>query len=113
MVHFLKNRDCRIAELVSIYEERMNQQNLIDDKKHFEKRQILVGKVYKHYSGKLYKVIAIAHDSEDPELLRVVYQGLYDDPVFGENPIWSRVYDMFVENVVIDGVIKQRFEEVE
>lgn len=113
MVHFLKNRDCRITELVSIYKKIMNQKNLIDDKKHFEKRQIFVGKVYKHYSGKLYKVIAIAHDSEDPELLRVVYQGLYDDLVFGENPIWSRVYDMFVENVVIDGIIKRRFEEFE
>lgn len=27
---------------------------------------VTVGAIYKHYSGKLYKVIGIAHDSEDP-----------------------------------------------
>jgi hypothetical protein len=74
-------------------------------------RKITVGTTYKHYSGKLYTVIAIAHDSEDPSMLRVIYQGLYDDPVFGMYPIWDRPYTMFTENVQIDGKEFKRFEE--
>ncbi len=76
-------------------------------------RHIHVGRTYKHYSGKLYKVIAIAHDSEDPACLRVIYQGLYDCPTFGPNPVWDRPYTMFAENVVIKGKEQPRFEEVE
>lgn len=75
-------------------------------------RKIEVGKKYKHYSGKEYKVIAIAHDSEDPSLMRVVYQGLYDCPSFGSNPIWDRPYPMFAESVTINGKLQQRFAEI-
>lgn len=75
-------------------------------------REIKVGKIYKHYSGKMYKVIAIAHDSEDPALLRVIYQGLYNCPTFGPNPVWDRSYTMFAENAVINGLQVPRFEEI-
>lgn len=75
-------------------------------------RVIKVGGVYRHYSGKTYRVIAIAHDSEDPSLMRVVYQGLYDCPTFGKNPVWDRPYAMFAENVVINGQEMLRFTEV-
>jgi hypothetical protein len=77
-----------------------------------QSRIITVGSHYKHYSGKLYKVIAIAHDSEDPSLMRVIYQGLYDCATFGPNPIWDRPYTMFAENVVINGVEQPRFADV-
>ena len=70
---------------------------------------IMVGAVYKHYSGKLYKVLSIARDSEDITLMRVVYQGLYECPTFGHNPIWVRPYSMFAENVIIDEVEQPRF----
>lgn len=73
---------------------------------------VKVGARYRHYSGKLYVVLAVAHDSEDPQLLRVVYQGLYDCPTFGPNPIWDRPYTMFVEQIVINGVMQARFQEV-
>jgi hypothetical protein len=72
-------------------------------------RTIEVGKTYKHYSGKLYKVIAIAHDSEDPAVMRVIYRGLYDCPTFGPNPVWDRPYAMFAEDVVINNIVQQRF----
>lgn len=75
-------------------------------------RIIKIGNIYKHYSGKTYKVIAIAHDSEDPELKRVIYQGLYDCPTFGPNPVWDRPYQMFAEEVVINGKTQPRFEEI-
>ena len=74
--------------------------------------KIKIGSIYRHYSGKLYQVVAVAFDSENPALLRVVYQGLYDCPTFGLNPIWDRQYEMFVEKVVVDGKEQARFEEV-
>lgn len=74
--------------------------------------EIKIGNIYKHYSGKLYKVIALAHDSEDPALLRVVYQALYDCPTFGPNAMWTRTYTMFTEYVVINGKEQPRFEEI-
>ena len=75
-------------------------------------RVIEVGKIYRHYSGKTYKVLAIARDSEDRSMLRVVYQSLYDCPIFGNNAIWVRPYIMFAENVIINGQEKARFAPV-
>jgi hypothetical protein len=77
-----------------------------------QKRSIAIGTIYQHYSGKKYKVIALAHDSEDPSQLRVIYQGLYDCPTFGPNPIWDRPYTMFAEQVTINGKTQFRFEEI-
>ena len=74
--------------------------------------EIKIGATYKHYSGKEYKVIAIARDSEDPASLRVIYQGLYDCPSFGPNPMWDRPYSMFAEQVVTNGKEQPRFELV-
>lgn len=76
-------------------------------------RKINVGKIYKHYSGKLYKILAIARHSEDPSAFSVIYQGLYECPTFGKNPVWNRPYDMFAEHVVINGKEQLRFQEVE
>ena len=79
-------------------------------------RIIKVGKTYKHFKNKLYKVIDIVYDSEsnnDDELKKVViYEALY-----GDNLRWARPYDMF--NSLVDKVkypnIEQeyRFEEVD
>ncbi|MGZ6250445.1 MAG: DUF1653 domain-containing protein [Candidatus Chromulinivorax sp.] len=75
--------------------------------------QVQVGKIYRHYKGNLYKVIALAHDSEKPEMIRVIYEGLYEDPVFGKNPVWDRPYTMFIEKGLFEGKEQQRFTEVE
>ena len=79
-------------------------------------RVIQIGKKYKHFKGKMYKVLDIVYDSEsnnDDEYKKVViYQALYGDKLK-----WARPYDMF--NSELDHIkypdVKQkyRFEEVD
>lgn len=79
-------------------------------------REIVIGKKYRHFKGKEYRVIDIVYDSEsnnDDELKKVViYQALY-----GDNLKWARPYDMFNSEVDKEKYpeIKQlyRFEEID
>ena len=63
----------------------------------------MINKIYKHYKGNRYKVLAIAKHSETLEDM-VVYQALYGD--FG---IWVRPKSMWSEEVMIDGKKVLRF----
>lgn len=79
-------------------------------------RVIQIGKKYKHFKGKMYKVLDIVYDSEsnsDDEYKKVViYQALYGDKLK-----WARPYDMFnseVDHIKYPNVKqKYRFEEVD
>jgi len=64
---------------------------------------ITLGK-YRHYKGYEYEVLGTAQHSETEEIM-VVYKKLYDD--FG---MWVRPFDMFVEDVTIEGKTMPRFE---
>lgn len=80
-------------------------------------REIKVGNIYKHFKGHIYKVIAIAYDSEkyseeDPEASKmVVYQNVED-----EKSCWVRPYQMFNSLVdqekYPDSKQEYRFEEM-
>lgn len=78
-------------------------------------REVKKGKIYRHFKGKKYKVLAIAYDSEtnNDENMRklVVYEALY-----GDHKIWVRDYDMFLSKVDKEKYpeVKQeyRFEEI-
>ena len=61
-------------------------------------RELKINGIYRHFKGKLYKVLSLANDSETNNDLNtrkvVVYQALY-----GEQLIWVRDYDMFLSEV--------------
>lgn len=73
-----------------------------------DKERVTAGSIFRHYKGKLYKILAVARHSEDTSLY-VVYQGLYNCPEFGPSPTWIRPYHEFVEEVMIDGKNTPRF----
>ena len=70
-------------------------------------REIIIGKKYRHFKGKMYKVIDIVYDSEsnnNEELKKIViYQALYGDMLK-----WARPYDMF--NSLVD---REKYPDVE
>ncbi|HIP27626.1 MAG TPA: DUF1653 domain-containing protein [Sulfurovum sp.] len=61
---------------------------------------------YRHYKGKEYEVLMLATHSETEEEM-VVYRMMY-----GEESVWVRPYDMFIEMVDRNGSVKPRFEKV-
>ncbi len=62
---------------------------------------------YRHYKGNFYEVVDIARHSETEEEM-VVYRKLY-----GDNSLWVRPLGMFLENVLVEGVLVPRFELIE
>ncbi|MDA3839991.1 MAG: DUF1653 domain-containing protein [Patescibacteria group bacterium] len=64
---------------------------------------------YKHYKGKFYEVIGVAHHSETLEEL-VVYRALYNIPELGDNALFVRPKKMFMEKVDDDGKKVSRFK---
>jgi len=58
---------------------------------------------YKHYKGSFYQVEDVVTHSETEETM-VLYR-----PLYGEQALWVRPFDMFVEDVEIAGVKQPRF----
>ncbi len=71
---------------------------------------VTIGKTYKHFKGKEYKVLLIARDSETLEDV-VVYEALHGDHI-----IWARPYSLFTSLVdkekYPNADQKYRFEQV-
>lgn len=67
--------------------------------------------VYQHYKGaeKLYEVIAIARNADNPNNLEVVYMSLYEDSKYPKGTIWTRSLEEFVGFVMQDGTKIKRF----
>jgi hypothetical protein len=65
---------------------------------------------YRHYKGKYYAVLGLARHSETSEEL-VVYKALYATE-FGGGSLWVRPKKMFLDQVVVDGQQRPRFEYV-
>ena len=70
---------------------------------------IELGKYVHVKTQKPYEVLGVACHSETLEWL-VVYRPLYEHE--GLPYIWVRPYEIFLEKVSINGVMRQRFEKV-
>ncbi|MBM3893445.1 DUF1653 domain-containing protein [Candidatus Dependentiae bacterium] len=66
---------------------------------------LVIGGTYEHYSGKRYQIIDLARHTESNEGL-VIYKALYD------GNIWARPISMFIETVILNGVVQPRFRLV-
>ncbi len=66
---------------------------------------ILPGR-YRHFKGNKYEVVGIARHSEN-ECAMVVYRALY-----GDNALWVRPAEMWIENVTRDGRTFPRFTKI-
>ena len=71
-----------------------------------EKAQFLKKGLYEHYSGRQYRLVGIARDSETLEE-KVVYQALY-----GDQDLWVRPLEMFCEMVTINDRELPRFRTI-
>jgi hypothetical protein len=61
---------------------------------------------YRHYKGGEYEVLGVARHSETMEA-QVVYRPIYNDSGW-----WVRPFEMFTGTLEVDGVVRQRFEQV-
>ena len=78
-------------------------------------KTIKLGK-YKHYKGNFYEVYGLAVHTESEERL-VLYKACYSLPKLeaelGPAPYFVRPYEMFLEQIEIDGKLIDRFSFVE
>ncbi|TQV86882.1 DUF1653 domain-containing protein [Aliikangiella coralliicola] len=70
-----------------------------------DNRTIAPGK-YRHYKGPEYEVIDTVYHSETEELM-VLYR-----PLYGEPALWVRPFDMFSEQIEVNGRKLFRFEKI-
>lgn len=68
--------------------------------------ELVIGGKYQHYKGNYYKVIGVAKHSETLKEL-VIYQALY-----GDNELWARPKEMFLDKVNVEGIEKDRFKYI-
>lgn len=65
---------------------------------------------YLHYKGKEYEVLGVVRHSETLEEL-VLYKALYPTE-FGNDSLWVRPLEMFLEKIILDGKEIPRFKEI-
>ena len=69
-------------------------------------KNLEIGAIYKHYKGSKVKVTGEAFHSETMEPM-VIYIHLED------GASWARPKEMFLEDVIINGVEMERFEKID
>lgn len=71
------------------------------DIKFQDDRTLVKGSTWMHYKNKLYQIIDIAYNANDPDPKNqiVIYKALYNDEHFGLNAIWSRATKDFLGRI--------------
>jgi hypothetical protein len=72
------------------------------------KPSLVLGK-YLHYKGNLYEVLELACHTETG-VWYVIYKSL--SPRENRPDVWARPYEMFIENVKVEGAEVPRFKKV-
>jgi len=67
-------------------------------------QQVKIGGRYRHFKGNIYRVLNIVKHSETLEDM-VLYKRLK-----GDDTVWVRPLEMFIETVERDGKVMPRFE---
>jgi len=68
--------------------------------------ELKAGQIWKHYKGGIYRIIALASNSESDDFIdMVVYQKTTDD-----HKTWVQSVSRFMETVHVDGKTVPRFE---
>ena len=67
----------------------------------------IMAEYYRHFKGKVYRLVSIAKASETLEKI-VVYQAMYDN-----GDIWVRPFEDFFGKVVRDGIVQDRFSPID
>ncbi len=76
------------------------------------KRDLKPGSVWKHFKGRLYRIVGVAKYSEDMEKEFVVYSPVEYGEEYGPDQMAVRPKEMFLEKVTRDGKTFWRFEKV-
>ena len=73
------------------------------------------GEKYVHFKGKdkVYEVIVISRDCNNPANKIVTYQSLYSSEEFQAGTIWSRSLEDFVGFKMVEGKKVKRFVKIE
>ena len=73
------------------------------------KTQTIERGTYRHTkSGKLYRVLGVALETETNERL-VIYEPLYEC----EHDFFARPYEMFIESITVNGQFRPRFVKID
>lgn len=75
-------------------------------------KELTPGSIWRHFKGRVYKIVGVAKYSEDMEKEFVVYSPVEPSPEYGPDQMAVRPKEMFLEKVTRDGKTFLRFEEV-
>ncbi|MDP2628342.1 MAG: DUF1653 domain-containing protein [Nanoarchaeota archaeon] len=72
------------------------------------------GEKYRHFNGqdKIYEIVCVALDCENPENKMVIYKQLYETENFPVGTIWKRDLEIFVGFKELNGKKVKRFTKL-
>jgi hypothetical protein len=73
-----------------------------------QNKNLIIPGIYRHYKGNKYEVIGMGKHTETEEDV-VVYRPVYKSEI----AYWIRPYEMFISDVMIDGVAYPRFSRID